>query len=174
MKNILESKESNNTNIPMPKISEESRQAFIRAMKIGYYKAFYKQGLLTSEQLEKLIDMNTVKIDNNAADTIPLSSYRQNPLSFCNAYNCFVRQFCGGIIESFLTSFKLSKYSFANPAARISRHICSIGFISGVYGGIKSSLMFSGNFNSFDLCQLALSPIKNSISFGYFSDNFLR
>ena len=51
----------------MPEISEESRQAFIRAMKIGYYKAFYKQGLLTAEQLEKLIDMNTVK-NNNAAD----------------------------------------------------------------------------------------------------------
>ena len=52
----------------MPEISEESRQAFIRAMKIGYYKAFYKQGLLTSEQLEKLIDMNTVKTDDIAAD----------------------------------------------------------------------------------------------------------
>ena len=67
MKKNIESKE-NTTNIPMPEISEESRQAFIRAMKIGYYKAFYKQGLLTSEQLEKLIDMNTVKTDNIAAD----------------------------------------------------------------------------------------------------------
>ena len=45
-------------------ISEESRQAFIRAMKIGYYKAFYKQGLLTAEQLEMLIEMNTVKVEN--------------------------------------------------------------------------------------------------------------
>ena len=52
----------------MTEISEESRQAFIRAMKIGYYKAFYKQGLLTAEQLERLIDMNTVKTDNIAAD----------------------------------------------------------------------------------------------------------
>ena len=73
MKKNIETKENNTTNIPMPEISEESRQAFIRAMKIGYYKAFYKQGLLTAEQLEKLIDMNTVKTDNavnddNAAD----------------------------------------------------------------------------------------------------------
>jgi hypothetical protein len=37
-------------------------------MKIGYYKAFHKQGLLTDSQLERLIDMNTVKTDNIAAD----------------------------------------------------------------------------------------------------------
>ena len=48
----------------MIEISEESRQAFIRAMKIGYYKAFFKQGLLTAEQLERLIEMNTAKTDN--------------------------------------------------------------------------------------------------------------
>ena len=73
MKKRIETKDNTTTNIPMPEISEESRQAFIRAMKIGYYKAFYKQGLLTSEQLEKLIDMNTVKTvkavnDDNAAN----------------------------------------------------------------------------------------------------------
>lgn len=48
-------------------ISEESRQAFIRAMKIGYYKAFYKQGLLTDSQLERLIDMNTDKDSDRPA-----------------------------------------------------------------------------------------------------------
>ena len=64
---IIESNEANNRiNVGKPEISEESRQAFIRAMKIGYYKAFYKQGLLTAEQLERLIDMNTVKTDNAA------------------------------------------------------------------------------------------------------------
>ena len=68
MKKTIESKENNTTKIPMPEISEESRQSFIRAMKIGYYKAFHKQGLLTDSQLEKLIDMNTVKTDNIAAD----------------------------------------------------------------------------------------------------------
>ncbi len=71
MSRIIESKKPDNkVNGVNPEISEESRQAFIRAMKIGYYKAFYKQGLLTAEQLERLIDMNTVKTDNavNAAD----------------------------------------------------------------------------------------------------------
>ena len=67
MKKNIESKK-NTTKIPMPEISEESRQAFIRAMKIGYYKAFYKQGLLTAEQLERLIDMNTVKTDKAVND----------------------------------------------------------------------------------------------------------
>ena len=68
LKKITESKDNNTANIPMPEISEESRQAFIRAMKIGYYKAFHKQGLLTDSRLERLIDMNTVKTDNIAAD----------------------------------------------------------------------------------------------------------
>ncbi len=68
MKKRIETKDNTTTNISMPEISEESRQAFIRAMKIGYYKAFYKQGLITDSQLERLIDMNTVKTDNIAAD----------------------------------------------------------------------------------------------------------
>ena len=65
MSRILEQKDKDNRPAgDMIEISEESRQAFIRAMKIGYYKAFYKQGLLTAEQLERLIEMNTVKTDN--------------------------------------------------------------------------------------------------------------
>jgi hypothetical protein len=62
---IFEQKEKDNRPAgDMIEISEGSRQAFIRAMKIGYYKAFYKQGLLTAEQLERLIEMNTAKTDN--------------------------------------------------------------------------------------------------------------
>ena len=65
MSRILESKDKDNKPTgDKIEISEESRQAFIRAMKIGYYKAFYKQGLLTAEQLEMLIEMNTVKTEN--------------------------------------------------------------------------------------------------------------
>ncbi len=66
----IESKDNNTTNIPMLKISEEICQAFIRAMKIGYYKAFHKQELITDSRLERLIDMNTIKTDNkiNAAN----------------------------------------------------------------------------------------------------------
>ena len=38
-------------------IPEESKSDLIKAMKIGYYKEFFKQGLITAEQLEKLIEM---------------------------------------------------------------------------------------------------------------------
>ena len=38
-------------------IPEENKSDFIKAMKIGYYKEFFKQGLITVEQLEKLIKM---------------------------------------------------------------------------------------------------------------------
>ena len=64
MSRVLEQKEKDNRPEDKIEISEESRQAFIRAMKIGYYKAFYKQGLLTAEQLERLIEMNTAKTDS--------------------------------------------------------------------------------------------------------------
>lgn len=38
-------------------LSEEDKIAFIKAMKIGYYKEFHKQGLITDKQLEMLIAM---------------------------------------------------------------------------------------------------------------------
>jgi hypothetical protein len=70
LKKTIETKDNVNNKHAAAKfeISEESRQAFIRAMKIGYYKAFHKQGLLTDSQLERLIDMNTVKTDNAVND----------------------------------------------------------------------------------------------------------
>ena len=39
---------------------EECRSEFIKAMKIGYYKEFHKQGLITDEQLEQLIAMQNI------------------------------------------------------------------------------------------------------------------
>ena len=36
-------------------LSAEDKIAFIKAMKIGYYKEFHKQGLITDQQLEMLI-----------------------------------------------------------------------------------------------------------------------
>ena len=36
-------------------LSAEDKIAFIKAMKIGYYKEFHKQGLITDRQLEMLI-----------------------------------------------------------------------------------------------------------------------
>ena len=38
-------------------IPEDCKSEFIKAMKIGYYKEFHKQGLITDEQLEQLISM---------------------------------------------------------------------------------------------------------------------
>ena len=45
-------KQNKNENI---KLSTEDKIAFIKAMKIGYYKEFHKQGLITDRQLEMLI-----------------------------------------------------------------------------------------------------------------------
>ena len=38
-------------------MTKEQEQEFVKAMKIGYYREFYKQGLITSEQLAQLIAM---------------------------------------------------------------------------------------------------------------------
>ena len=46
-------------------IPEECVDEFVKAMKIGYYKEFYKQGLITADQLERLIAMQDV--ENNSA-----------------------------------------------------------------------------------------------------------
>ena len=48
---------SNNTAVEKStiEIPEECKSDFVKAMKIGYYKEFHKQGLITDEQLEQLI-----------------------------------------------------------------------------------------------------------------------
>lgn len=58
-----------NTENPTPSIalSEEQETAFIKAVKIGFYKDFYKQGLITESQLEMLIAMQDQPNHNNAA-----------------------------------------------------------------------------------------------------------
>ena len=65
---------SNNTTVDLNltttekkfEIPDESKSDFIKAMKIGYYKEFHKQGLITDEQLEQLIALQN-KNDNKAA-----------------------------------------------------------------------------------------------------------
>ena len=42
---------------PAIEIPDECKYEFVKAMKIGYYKEFHKQGLITDEQLEQLISM---------------------------------------------------------------------------------------------------------------------
>ena len=47
-------------------IPEDCRADLIKSMKIGYYKEFFKQGLITAEQLEKLIEMQNKNAGNAA------------------------------------------------------------------------------------------------------------
>ncbi len=47
-------------------IPNECKNEFIKAMKIGYYKEFYKQGLITAEQLEQLIAMQDKQLNSVA------------------------------------------------------------------------------------------------------------
>ena len=52
-----------------------------------------------------------------------------------------------------ITAESESNTSFLNPIERICFQICSIGFISGAYGGMERSCIFSGQRNAFDLCH---------------------
>ena len=47
-------------------IPEDCKSDLIISMKIGYYKEFFKQGLITAEQLEKLIKMQNKNAGNAA------------------------------------------------------------------------------------------------------------
>ena len=47
-------------------IPDNCKNNFIKAMKIGYYKEFYKQGLITAEQLEQLITMQDKSVNSTA------------------------------------------------------------------------------------------------------------
>ena len=52
---------------PSITLTEEQEKTFIKAVKIGFYKDFYKQGLITASQLEMLIAMQDQPNHNNAA-----------------------------------------------------------------------------------------------------------
>ncbi|CJP28660.1 Uncharacterised protein [Streptococcus pneumoniae] len=56
-----------------------------------------------------------------------------------------------------MTSSKVRKALFLNPRLRISFHTYSMGFISGVYGGINAKPILVGIFKALDLCHIALS-----------------
>ena len=47
-------------------IPEDCKSEFIKAMKIGYYKEFHKQGLITDDQLEQLISMQNINSEKAA------------------------------------------------------------------------------------------------------------
>ena len=73
-----------------------------------------------------------------------------------------------------ITFWRVWNTSFLKPSFLISFHICSIGFISGVYGGIKIISILSGIFNEPDLCQAAPSHAKMILSLGNVSDNSFK
>ena len=54
MSRILETTETEQENNKL-ELTPESRRAFRKAMKIAYFKEFNKKGLITDEELEKLI-----------------------------------------------------------------------------------------------------------------------
>ncbi len=74
-----------------------------------------------------------------------------------------------------ITTFSsVTKISFLNPRRRSPFHICSIGYISGVYGGIKNRRIFSGMQRMPDLCQAAPSQQRRIMSSGYCFVKWLR
>ena len=48
-------------------IPDNWKADFVKAMKIGYYKEFYRQGLISSDQFEKLMAMQDNKSVQSAA-----------------------------------------------------------------------------------------------------------
>ena len=56
--------ENTETSIEIP---TDCLNEFVTAMKIGYYKEFYKQGLITSDQFERLVAMQSKSSVKNAA-----------------------------------------------------------------------------------------------------------
>ena len=66
------------------------------------------------------------------------------------------------------TFSNVAKTSLRNPRFRISFHICSMGFISGVYGGMWKRIIFSGNSNPPSPTSSAPISVR---SFSIFGEN---
>ena len=80
------------------------------------------------------------------------------------------------IIEQGLSTtwFKVLNTSLLNPIERSCFQICSMGFISGAYGGMCSNDMFPVTLRPLDLCQEAPSHTGRMRSSGYALDNSSR
>ena len=52
IRNVCTNTAANETEIP-----SEYADNFLKAMKIGYYKEFYRQGLISADELEMLLSM---------------------------------------------------------------------------------------------------------------------
>ena len=75
------------------------------------------------------------------------------------------------VSQSRTTTFSsVGNISLRKPILRSSFHICSMGFISGVYVGMKKRRMFSGMRSELALCQAAPSQQRRIISSWNFFD----
>lgn len=60
---MIKNVRTSNSAVESTAISKECMTDFIKAMKIGYYKEFYKQGLITADELDALLEMQNTKIE---------------------------------------------------------------------------------------------------------------
>ena len=70
--------ENDNTNnesvSPKIEIPEECAEAFIAAVEIGYYKEFYKQDLITADELDILLQLQKKKAESKKEKNNDLSA----------------------------------------------------------------------------------------------------
>ena len=59
---------------PKIEIPEECAEAFIAAVEIGYYKEFYRQGLITADELDILLQLQKKKADEKKQKNADLSA----------------------------------------------------------------------------------------------------
>ena len=59
---------------PAIDIPEECAEAFIAAVEIGYYKEFYKQGLITADELDILLQLQKKKAEEKKQKNSDLSA----------------------------------------------------------------------------------------------------
>ena len=59
---------------PKIEIPEECAEAFIAAVEIGYYKEFYKQGLITADELDILLQLQKKKAESKKEKNNDLSA----------------------------------------------------------------------------------------------------
>ena len=65
---------NNESASPKIEISEECAEAFIAAVEIGYYKEFYKQGLITADELDILLQLQKKKAESKKEKNNDLSA----------------------------------------------------------------------------------------------------
>ncbi len=59
---------------PKIEIPEECAEAFIAAVEIGYYKEFYRQGLITADELDILLQLQKKKAEEKKNKKTDLSA----------------------------------------------------------------------------------------------------